>query len=460
MEEALESNPDVHIPSSSTSQVQEEEEEEEDEIVRQENEGSFHLTDHHLEMPQRQPSIVSYRVNISISDVAPSVIRDDVWSCLIVLVTFWFFAASMTLILGFYGSVNVQLAPNCSWLIQTNPLLVQSIKVEEIDELKSAGPTLYGFYKRPPLDVEINWTDTHDAFVPVNFHKEWIYFLNKGSKMEISYTVKSPSSLPLSLVIAKGRESLVEWVEDPSYPNTTLSWNIIYGTGKIQQEILEHSNYYIAVGNLNSEEVEVELKLSVKAFIYNTTKAYYRCSLGDHLCTLKLFILGTNVAVLSTPGAQEGIINDDWHVKLSYGPRWITYFAGSGVVTALILLAFRFCNVFRSTGRDGAGLEAERAPLLARKDDDLSSWGSSYESVSHDEDDLEEWLAVNTPEKENNSNPQRLCVICFAAPGDCFFLPCAHYAACFACATRIAEEAGSCPVCHRKMKKVRKIFTV
>lgn len=40
---------------------------------------------------QRQPSSVSYRVNISISDVATGEIRDDVWSCLVVLVTFWFF---------------------------------------------------------------------------------------------------------------------------------------------------------------------------------------------------------------------------------------------------------------------------------------------------------------------------------------------------------------------------------
>lgn len=26
-----------------------------------------------------------------------------------------------------------------------------------------------------------------------------------------------------------GKESLVEWIEDPSYPNTTLSWNIVHG---------------------------------------------------------------------------------------------------------------------------------------------------------------------------------------------------------------------------------------
>jgi hypothetical protein len=35
----------------------------------------------------------------------------------------------MTLIFGFYGSVNLQMGPNCSRLIQTNPFLVQSIDV-------------------------------------------------------------------------------------------------------------------------------------------------------------------------------------------------------------------------------------------------------------------------------------------------------------------------------------------
>lgn len=38
-------------------------------------------------------------------------------------------AASMTLILGLYGSINLELGPNCSRLIQTNPIFVQSIKV-------------------------------------------------------------------------------------------------------------------------------------------------------------------------------------------------------------------------------------------------------------------------------------------------------------------------------------------
>lgn len=40
---------------------------------------------------------------------------------------------------------------------------------------------------------------------------------------------------------------------------------MLKGSGKIQQKISKSSNYYIAVGNLNSREVEV---ISQKNFIY------------------------------------------------------------------------------------------------------------------------------------------------------------------------------------------------
>ncbi|KAJ4725585.1 RING/U-box superfamily protein [Melia azedarach] len=422
------------------------------------------------QQPRRQSSGVSYRVNISTSDVAASGMRDDVWYFLVVLVTFWFFA-SMAMILGIYGSMDLQLGPNYSRLIQTNPFFVQSIKAEERDDPKSGSLMLYGFHKSPPLDVEITWTETQNAVVPVDFHKEWLYFLNKGSKVDISYCIKSPSSALLSLVIAQGSEGLEEWIDDPSYPNTTLSWNIIYGSGKMQHEISKSSNYYIAVGNLNSDEVEVQLNFTMTAFIYNTTKAYYRCSLDNSLCTVSLDLLGATTAVLTSSGFTEGNSSAKWYVKLSYGPRWITYFVGSGVMTIIILLAFRYCTMCPTTSGDGTGFQAgsmgsERAPLLSQKDDDLSSWGSSYDSVSHDEQDSE-WIPVNSlvgnpvNEEEKKCNSRRLCVICCDATRDCFFLPCGHCAACFTCGTRIAEEAGgTCPICRRKMKKVQKIFTV
>ncbi|KAF8394921.1 hypothetical protein HHK36_018860 [Tetracentron sinense] len=431
--------------------------------------------DHHQAQQQQQQTSVSYHVNISISD-ASTEIRDEAWSCPVVLVMFWFFA-SMTLILGFYGSVDLRLGPNCSRLLQANSLFVQYLKVQEVTD-PNPGPILYGFYKPPPLDVETTWSETHNVSIPANVHKarpfptncslffaqsvsfialhivffkvanEWIYFLNVGSQVEITYSVKSQSSSPISLVIAQDRESLIEWIDDPSYPNTTLSWNIIHGNGTIKQAIFKSSSYYVAVGNLNVEEVEVQLTFRIWAFVYNTTEAYYKCSLNHGLCGLKLFLMRANAAVLTSPGPEQGTPNDDWHVKLSYGPRWITYFVGSGGMTVLILLAFQIWNKYHSTRGDGIGFQvgemgSERTPLLSRKDDDdLSSLGSSYDSVSHDEEDLEDWFAVGSLEGkplkdgETNNNSPRLCAICFDAPRDCFFLPCGHCSACFTCGTR------------------------
>lgn len=179
----------------------------------------------------------------------------------------------MTVILGYYGSEELPLGPNCSRLVQANPFFVQSIQVvcrllvyseldftalysclylnqaQGIDESKN-GPMLYGFHETPPLDVEITWSETHKAFIQSNYHEaknpelpifklllpnvllirciwmilctqfilalqEWEYFLNTGSSIDISYSVKSPSSTPLSLVIAQGKFKL------PNYESRT-----------------------------------------------------------------------------------------------------------------------------------------------------------------------------------------------------------------------------------------------
>lgn len=117
-----------------------------------------------------------------------------------------------------------------------------------------------------------------------------------------------------------------------------------------------------------------------------------------------------------------------------------------GGMTLLMLLAFNFLNKFQCTREDGRDFQygemgSARAPLLSHKDDDLSSWGSSYDSVS-DEDNIEDLLAlgplegVSLGDGENSNNTRRLCAICFDAPRDCFFLPCGHCVACFECGTR------------------------
>ncbi|KAM6550645.1 hypothetical protein CsatB_000453 [Cannabis sativa] len=371
---------------------------------------------------EEQRIAASYRRDFTVLGDNENV-REDTWSCVIVLLTFWFFI-SMTIILGVYGSVNVQLGPNCSLLLQPNCIFVQSMKLEELNGSKP-GPMVYGFHKPPPLDVV--------KICVVNWH-------------------------------LAGNEGLTRWLENPTHVNSTLSWNIIHGSGMISQGISKSSSYYVAAGNLNSEDVEVKLKIRIRASQYDTSEAYYKCNISEGPCSMQILFPEGNAAVLTNLGPDQVAAGPKLYVKLTYGPRWATYIVG--LMTMLMLFLFNFLDKCHST-RDGTGghnevIQPERHPLLSNKDDDLSSWGSSYESVSQDEEDL----AVGSIEGksiedgENSNNTRRLCAICFDAPRDCFFLPCGHCVACFECGTRISEAEGTCPICRRKMKKVRKIFTV
>ncbi|KAK4773070.1 hypothetical protein SAY87_028089 [Trapa incisa] len=416
---------------------------------------------------EQQQIGTSYHGNFTVPDDIAVDIQDDTWSCIIVVLTFWFFV-SMTLILGVYGSESLRLGPSSSILLRPNPIFVQSLKVVELDDTKPA-PLLYGFHKSPALDVLVNWSSNYNASVSADSHKEWVYYLNEGSQINISYSMTNLGS-SMFLVIAQGNEGLNKWLEDPTYPNTTLSWNLIHDSGTIHQKIYTSANYYIAVGNLNTEDIEIELDLQVEAYLYNTTQPYYRCSFTRGQCILDVLLPTGNAALIATPSPGEGTPSAEWYVKLSYGPRWITYILGIGGLTVLMLVVFNFLNKFRFAHYDGGTsqhgqMNPARAPLLSNKDDDLSSLGSSYESVSQDEADLEEFLASGSQDgklkdSENGNSTRRLCGICFDAPRDCFFLPCGHCVACFECGTRIVEVEGTCPLCRRNMKKVRKIFTV
>jgi hypothetical protein len=85
---------DPSSSSPSTSQVQEEEVAENGDNHHPHHHHRHHHH-HHILLNRHQqhhrPSIVSYRMNISMPDAASTEMRDDVWSCLVVLVTFWFF---------------------------------------------------------------------------------------------------------------------------------------------------------------------------------------------------------------------------------------------------------------------------------------------------------------------------------------------------------------------------------
>lgn len=388
-------------------------------------------------------------------------VSETTCSCISLLTTIWFLV-SVTLMLGLYGSSTLRLGPNCSLRIRANPLFVEYVKVKQLDGTKQ-GPRLYGFSKDPRLDVLVASSAHERMYLPERSQKDWIYFLNEGSQMNISMTVMSSSSSPVELAIGEGIEGLTQWLDNPMYPNNILSSDFIHGNGTIHHSVTRSSNYYVSVINLNSEIVEMQLNLTLKALVYNTTQAYYKCSLAFGECTFRTSFSDGNSVVLTTPGTIRGVYYDDWYVELSYGPRWITYTVGLGGMAFLIFLAFRVmncCQHINNRPEAYRGTGSESAPLLSHKDDDQSSCASSSDFVSQDDEQVLDMLEGQLKEGGADLSISRLCAICFDAPRDCFFLPCGHCVACLACGMRIKETSETCPICRRKMKKVRKLIIV
>lgn len=65
------------------------------------------------------------------------------------------------------------------------------------------------------------------------------------------------------------------------------------GSGKIQQQIPKSSNYYIAVGNLNSEEVEVIIQMFTARYHYKIISLLFSASCydiqNDKICACEFF---------------------------------------------------------------------------------------------------------------------------------------------------------------------------
>ncbi|CAD6271536.1 unnamed protein product [Miscanthus lutarioriparius] len=366
--------------------------------------------------------------------------------------------ASMALMLGYYGTVELAVGPGCSRLVQASSVFVQGIKVSVDAGSQGSGGdlVLHGLPVAPPLDVPTEWPEARRVVVPANSHRQWTYFLNKGARLQAAYSVKSEDGVPhpLCIIIAQG-ESFMRWAEMPSLQNSTLFWRLVQGNGTIEQTVNLSSEYYIAVRNLNDHhDTTVQLEFRIRTLLYNTSGADYRCSpgpAGHGLCTYRLPFLGRNVAVLSS-GHEERLNSDAQHVKLSYKPRWTVYVVGSVVLALVLLLLYEILDLLFGPCTGGGGGADRRRPLLADKEDDAASLGSSYDSVSHDGSD--------DREPEGRGEGGGGCVLCCDAPKDCFFLPCGHSATCYACGARIVEENGGCPFCRRKLKKVRRIFAV
>ncbi|KVI11434.1 hypothetical protein Ccrd_010156 [Cynara cardunculus var. scolymus] len=195
-------------------------------------------------------------------------------TCIILLAILWLIVC-LNMVYGVQEIGTLRIGTGCSLLLKPNRFFVKTITVEQLSA-NNVGAILYGFNNQPPLNVVNSWSDARNASLQANIHKA-------------------------------RTDGYGPWLYDQSSPNTTLSWNIVRGNGLIQQNILQSGRYHIAVGNLNSEVVEVQLNMSARAFIYDTSDAYYKCTFAQGPCVTSLLFLEENHAVLTTPQLKQAI---------------------------------------------------------------------------------------------------------------------------------------------------------
>lgn len=90
-----------------------------------------------------------------------------------------------------------------------------------------------------------------------------------------------------------------------------------------------------------------------------------------------------------------------------------------------IFTNFLVCSSGNYVEQQRAAVSEGRSPLLNKEDHHLSL-GSSYDSVSNDEEDVEEQLDVSTKlvNEAEADNTRCLCAVCCDVQRDSFFLPC------------------------------------
>ncbi|KAK9054934.1 hypothetical protein SSX86_026013 [Deinandra increscens subsp. villosa] len=253
-----------------------------------------------------------------------------------------FTTVCLTVAFGFYPNGIIEIGMGSSLLLQPNRFFVKTVTVEQPSR-NNVGPILYGFNNQPPLDDISSWSE------------HWVYFLNEGSQINISYSAQSSRLL---LTISRGSDGYGHdfgngycyasgrCLYDESDPSTIFSWNIIQGDGLIQQNILVSGNYYITVENLNLEVEEVELNISGKALIYDTDNAFYMCMLARGRCVFHVFPLEVSHLVLTTPALNQETSSGEWRVQLMYGPRWITLFGGIVVINGMMFIGIQLLKSY------------------------------------------------------------------------------------------------------------------
>ncbi|CAN7103695.1 unnamed protein product [Brassica rapa subsp. narinosa] len=365
------------------------------------------------------------------------------------MVFFGWINVAMYMLAPVLRPTNVWIGPNASMLVEPNSIFIKSVKVV-VENVYGSEPglQLFGFYASPPVAV-MNWSESRLVSVSHRSYGGCPYYLNEGASLNISYNVK-PEGCSVRLVVDKGWLILYMFV----FLLVFLLWfafnkSFFTGSGVIQLNISKTESYQLNVANPNLKDVEaiitlVELDIDVKAVVYDTKEpSFYKCNFSNSACTFNTMpFVGTSI-VLTSPAHRQRVLSGDqeWFIRISYQARCTSYAIVTGLVICFLLVALELYKRFERAGEDRHVMDDDSSitSILVHKDDDVSSIGN---------------------EGEASYGTKTRCAICFDAKRDCFFLPCGHCVACYQCGTKITEAAGSCPICRKKIKKVKQIYTV
>ncbi|WZZ48946.1 hypothetical protein YC2023_049053 [Brassica napus] len=241
---------------------------------------------------------------------------------------------------------NVWIGPNASMLVELNSIFIKSVKVVVVVvvwlHLFVFVPScvvlinVFFFYASPPVAV-MNWSESRLVYVSHRSYgsQGWPYYLNKGALLNISYNVK-PEGSSVRLVVNKG--TATRWLG-----------------GVIQVNISESETYYLNVANPNLKDIEVELDIDVRAVVYDTKEPpFYECNFSNGECTINTMpFVGTSI-VLTSPAPRPGVLAEEqeWFIRISHQVRWTSYAIVTGLVVCFLLVALELYKRFERAGED------------------------------------------------------------------------------------------------------------
>lgn len=371
----------------------------------------------------------------------------ETWARLLAPLTLWL-CVSISLRYGYYGSRHMVLGPSSSRLMKASSVFVQQIEVRDDDKKEVY---LYGFSEKPELTVETNWTVSKYLIVGSYSRQGFSLWLNKGSNIRMRLEAQTSCLSNLQVVLLKGERN-----SETLLPNLTTSpyafalKEPIEGR-QAEYTIEEDDRYYVGIINANPRSIIMAMNVNVSSKMYDISKAKSMCSKIKGACQLKLPFPNTHFVVVTTP--NNGDLGG-WYVELSFVARIVTYIAIFGFVVIVIFLVLKYLGACdgqsnRENNTTLQEISIETDPLIPEK-----AYHITYGSL---EEGRESGPSNSSSEDLYDG---KICVICYDAQRNCFFVPCGHCATCFDCAQRIIEgENKVCPICRRYIHKVRKLIS-